>query len=96
MPHETNAKVLLVVGGQNGSTDPFSDPYTKPENYTVIASADATHTGTVTFTASDYIQGLPRAAELKLSLILTRMFNLTLVISLLYQVIARLRHLENL
>lgn len=65
MPHETNAKVLLVVGGQNGSTDPFSDPYTKPENYTVIASADATHTGTVTFTASDYIQGLPRAAELK-------------------------------
>ncbi|WP_239661790.1 hyperosmolarity resistance protein Ebh [Staphylococcus capitis] len=65
VPHETNAKVLLVVGGQNGSTDPFSDPYTKPENYTVIASADATHTGTVTFTASDYIQGLPRAAELK-------------------------------
>ena len=31
----------------------------------MIASADATHTGTVTFTASDYIQGLPRAAELK-------------------------------
>ena len=30
VPHETNAKVLLVVGGQNGSTDPFSDPYTKP------------------------------------------------------------------
>ena len=65
VPPQTNAKVLLVVGGVNGRTDAFSDPYTKPEGYTVIARADATSHGTVTITSKDYLQGLPRSGEIK-------------------------------
>ena len=65
VPPQTNAKVLLVVGGVNGRTDAFSDPYTKPEGYTVIARADATSHGTVTITSKDYLQGLHALEKLK-------------------------------
>ncbi|WP_458127428.1 hyperosmolarity resistance protein Ebh [Staphylococcus epidermidis] len=65
LPPVSNAKVLLVTGGQNGETDAFSDPYSKPVGYTVIASTNTNRQDTVTFQASDYLQTLPRSGEIK-------------------------------
>lgn len=62
---ETNAKVLLVTGGQNGETDSFSDPYSKPSGYTIIARAEANEDGNVTINPSDYLKDLPTTGTVK-------------------------------
>lgn len=62
---KTNAKVLLVTGGQNGETNAFANPYTKPTGYTIIASAPATYDGNVTIAPNNYIRDLPRNGTIK-------------------------------
>ena len=39
IPNDTTAKIKLVMGGTDGDHDPEINPYTVPENYTVVAEA---------------------------------------------------------
>ena len=64
VPPQTNAKVLLVVGGVNGRTDAFLTHILNLKG-TVIARADATSHGTVTITSKDYLQDFHALEKLK-------------------------------
>ncbi len=51
------------MGGTDGDHDPEINPYTVPENYTVVAEAyhdnDPSKNGVLTFRSSDYLKDLP-------------------------------------
>ena len=63
IPNDTTAKIKLVMGGTDGDHDPEINPYTVPENYTVVAEAyhdnDPSKNGVLTFRSSDYLKDLP-------------------------------------
>ncbi len=69
IPNDTTAKIKLVMGGTDGDHDPEINPYTVPENYTVVAEAyhdnDPSKNGVLTFRSSDYLKDLPLSGELK-------------------------------
>ena len=69
IPNDTTAKIKLVMGGTDGDHDPEINPYTVPENYTVVAEAyhdnDPSKNGILTFRSSDYLKDLPLSGELK-------------------------------
>ncbi len=69
IPNDTSAKIKLVMGGTDGDHDPEINPYTVPENYTVVAEAyhdnDPSKNGVLTFRSSDYLKDLPLSGELK-------------------------------
>ena len=48
------------MGGTDGDHDPEINPYTVPENYTVVAEAyhdnDPSKNGVLTFRSSDYLK----------------------------------------
>lgn len=69
IPNDTSAKIKLVMGGTDGDHDSEINPYTVPENYTVVAEAyhdnDPSKNGVLTFRSSDYLKDLPLSGELK-------------------------------
>lgn len=69
IPNDSTARIRLVIDGTDGSNDTEMNPYTVPENYTVIAETsfdnDPSNNGIVTFQSGDYLRDLPYSGELK-------------------------------
>lgn len=84
------------MGGTDGDHDPEINPYTVPENYTVVAEAyhdnDPSKNGILTFRSSDYLKDLPLSGELKAIVFTINMYNQTLVIA--FRLVVIQHHLQ--